>query len=115
MLKWKLTFFMAVAIFTYCGLVSALTLAGKITGTVVSGDGAAIPGVSVGITGINLVGKKMSVTGESGTYSLAGLPTGYYNVTFSLEGYNTTKRTDVKVDLGITVNLDVVMEAGATR
>ncbi|MCP4293887.1 MAG: carboxypeptidase regulatory-like domain-containing protein [bacterium] len=82
---------------------------GEIIGTVSRADGSAIPGVSVEVTSINLIGKKMVVTGYNGTYRLQGLPTGSYKAVYTQEGFQTVTKTGITVDSGLTYKLDVIM------
>jgi hypothetical protein len=115
MLKHKLLILMVATILVSGGLIHAQEQSGEIIGTVVLEDGSAIPGVSVEITGAKLIGAKVSVTNENGTYRLMGIPSGNYAVTFSLEGFKTIKRKGVRVDLGKTFKLDVIMQTGELR
>jgi Carboxypeptidase regulatory-like domain/TonB-dependent Receptor Plug Domain len=115
MFKHKIFILMVASILVCCGMIHAQEQSGEIIGTVVLEDGSAIPGVSVEITGEKLIGTKISVSNESGSYRLLGIPTGNYTVTFSLEGFKTIKRKGVRVDLGKTFKLDVIMQTGALR
>jgi hypothetical protein len=115
MFKHKIFILMVASIFVCCGLSFAQEQSGEIIGTVLLEDGSAIPGVSVEITGDKLIGNKLSVTNENGAYRLLGIPTGNYTVTFSLEGFKTIKRKGIRVDLGKTFKLDVIMQTGALR
>ncbi len=82
---------------------------GEIIGTVSRADGSAIPGVSVEVTGINLIGKKIAFTGDNGTYRLQGLPTGSYKAVYSQEGLQTVTKKGINVSLGMTYQLNVTM------
>lgn len=115
MLKHKLLVLMVASILVFGGLLYSQEQTGEIIGTVVLEDGSAIPGVSVEITGEKLIGDKVSVTNENGVYRLMGIPTGIYTVTFSLEGFKTIKRKGVRVALGKTFKLDVIMQTGELR
>ncbi|MCP5048342.1 MAG: TonB-dependent receptor [bacterium] len=115
MLKHKFLILMVAAIFAFSGFAYGQEQSGEIIGTVILEDGSAIPGVSIEIDGAKLIGKKVSVSNESGSYRLMSLPSGTYTVTFSLEGFKTVKRKGVRVDLGKTFKLDVMMETGAIR
>lgn len=106
---------MVASILVFGGLLFSQEQTGEIIGTVVLEDGSAIPGVSVEITGEKLIGSKVSVTNENGVYRLMGIPTGNYTVTFSLEGFKTIKRKGIRVDLGKTFKLDVIMQTGELR
>jgi hypothetical protein len=113
-MKNKLVILLAVA-FVFSGMLVAQEQSGEIIGTVVLEDGSAIPGVAVEATGSNLVGKRTTVSTDQGTFRLMGLPPGEYELTFILEGFKTAKRKDVRVDIGRTYKLDIVMETGAIR
>ena len=77
---------------------------GSITGTVTrAGDGAAISGATVSVTG----GASGS-TDASGTYSLTGLSPGNHTLTASAAGYTTTSQA-VSVTAGGTQNLNFVL------
>jgi hypothetical protein len=115
MLKHKLLILMVVSILVFSGVLLSQEQTGEIIGTVVLEDGSAIPGVSVEISGEKLMGNKVSVTNENGTYRLMGIPTGNYVITFSLEGFKTIKRKGVRVDLGKTFKLDIIMQTGELR
>jgi hypothetical protein len=106
---------MVASILVFSGMLFSQEQSGEIIGTVVLEDGSAIPGVSVEITGAKLIGNKLSVSNENGVYRLMGVPSGMYTVTFSLEGFKTIKRKGVRVDLGKTFKLDVIMETGEIR
>jgi len=115
MLKHKLLILVIASILVFGGMLFSQEQSGEIIGTVVLEDGSAIPGVSVEITGKNLIGKKMSVSNENGVYRLMGIPSGNYALAFSLEGFKTIKRNAIRVDLGKTFKLDVIMQTGALR
>lgn len=85
---------------------------GEVVGTVVLEDGSAIPGVLIEVDGKKLVGKKTAVSNENGAFRILGLPPGQYDFVFTLEGFKVFKRNDVKVVLGKTVKLDILMETG---
>jgi hypothetical protein len=115
MIKHKFTVFMVVATLLCGGILFGQEQTGGILGTVVLEDGSVVPGVSVEISGPKLIGTKLTVTNENGVYRLMGIPTGIYEVTFTLEGFKTTKRKGVRVDLGKEFKLDVIMQTGEIR
>ncbi len=114
MLKQKVLLLVAVTLI-FSGLLIAQERNGEIIGTVVLEDGSAIPGVAVDCNGSNLVGKRTTVTNEVGAFRLMALPSGNYEITFMLEGFKTVKRKDVRVDIGRTYKLDIMMETGAIQ
>jgi len=115
MLKHKFLILLVTSIFIFSGIAYGQEQAGEVIGSVVLEDGTAVPGVSVAINGPKLIGTKVSVTNENGVYRLLGVPTGIYTVTFSLDGFKTIKRKGIRVDLGKTFKLDVIMQTGEIR
>ena len=115
MFKHKVLMLLLAATLFFSGMLFAQEQSGEVIGTVVLEDGSAIPGVAVEATGSNLVGKRTTVTNETGSFRFMGLPGGVYEFTFTLEGFKTVKRKGVRVDVGRTYKLDVIMETGAIQ
>ena len=94
------------------GLAFGQETTGSITGTVTSEDGLPLPGVAVTVldpdTGLQLV----AVSDGRGFYRLPALPPSVYQVTASLDGFQTYRR-DVRVELGRTLSHDIGMVMGA--
>jgi hypothetical protein len=86
---------------------------GKITGKVVDDQGNPLPGVTVEATSAKLVGKAATVTDANGTFRLMALPSGTYEITFSLPGFKTLVRKDIVLQLSQTLVLNVTMEPAA--
>lgn len=86
---------------------------GKITGKVVDDQGNPLPGVTVEATSPKLVGKAATVTDATGTFRLMALPSGTYEITFSLPGFKTLVRKDIVLQLSQTLVLNVTMEPAA--
>src|SRR5438132_14000331 len=63
------------------------TQTGTLTGGVTSTDGAALPGVTVGLKSPALQGERTAVTDNTGGYIFRGLPPGAYTLTFALSGF----------------------------
>jgi hypothetical protein len=87
-----------------------LTPEGKITGRVVDGQGAPLPGVNVEATSARLVGKATSVTDANGTFRLMALPSGTYEIVFSLPGFNKLIRKGIYLELSQTLAMNVTLE-----
>jgi hypothetical protein len=99
-------------------LASSLALAqvtptAKITGRVTDAQGAPLPGVSVTGTSPKLVGKAATVTDAEGDFRLFSLPSGIYEVVFSLQGFKTLKREGIVVQLSQEIVLNVKLEQAA--
>ena len=84
---------------------------GSITGIVKDTTGAALPGVTVGVTGPNIVGTQTSVTNESGIYRVANLPPGDYQVAYSLSGFKGLRKS-IHVSVGATIEENANLEVG---
>lgn len=85
---------------------------GAIEGKVYS-DEQALPGVEVNIESLSLMGgKRVTVTNAEGKYRFVALPMGEYSIEARLEGFNTIKKTGIKVTVGKTVSVDFAMQLG---
>jgi outer membrane receptor for ferrienterochelin and colicin len=74
---------------------AAQSTTGTISGRVVDTQGLPVPGVTVTATSPNLQGVRETVTSENGDYILTLLPSGSYNITFDLTGFQRQQRTAV--------------------
>ena len=87
---------------------------GTIAGSVKDPSGAVLPGVTVEASSPALIEKvRTVVTDGTGLYRLVNLPPGTYTVTFTLPGFNTTRREAVEVSLGFTASIDAELRVGA--
>ena len=86
---------------------------GIIDGRIVDESGAAVPGVT--ITAKNeATGLARTVTvSQIGTYRLASLPTGSYEVTATVNGFATQVRKGVQVQVGTTTTADFTMKVAS--
>lgn len=89
------------------GQVSTGDLVGKVT----LADGAALPGVSVTITG-DVYGTRTITTSSEGNYRFLRLPPGNFSLKYELAGFKTVERKEIRVNIASTVELNVVMEQG---
>lgn len=87
---------------------------GTIRGTVLDAQDLAIPGATVTATSPALLGQRETVTGPDGTFTLAQLPAGEYQIRFALTGFETVTRS-VTVPLGGTSTQDATLRAGAVE
>ncbi len=83
---------------------------GGISGTVRDATGAVLPGVSVSVSGPNIVGAQTAVTNEHGFYRLANLPPGEYRVGFSLPGFKSAAHRGLRVPVGGTIDENAALE-----
>ena len=64
-------------------------LTGYLAGVVIDEDGVPIPGVTIEISNPALMGIRVEVTTDKGSYRFSGLQPGAYKTVFSLEGFQT--------------------------
>jgi hypothetical protein len=83
---------------------------GKFVGKVSDDQGNPLPGVTVEAISPKLVGKAATVTDQTGTFRLFQLPSGLYEINFTLPGFKTMSRKDVVLQLSQTVTLNITME-----
>ena len=97
-------------------LVLALSLpafavqTGKLTGTVFDPDGVPLGGVLVTITSPEMMGSRKIQTSEDGGFLFFGLPPGKYQVKINQPGFMDFRQEEIKVGIGGTVTLDILLE-----
>jgi len=91
-------------------------LEGKVTGTVMSEDGAALPGATVELSGPALLaGVRSTTTSSRGTYVFLNVPPGTYQVTASRDAFKTVVRDKIDVSAAEVVTVDVSMPVGGVE
>jgi hypothetical protein len=76
-------------------------------------SGAAVPGVTVTLTSPQLQTKeRVTVTEGDGTYRFTDLPAGTYRLAFTLAGFRTFVRDDLRITIGFTARVDATMPVG---
>ena len=88
---------------------------GEITGKVTDNTGAVLPGVTVTLTGSQLIQPLTAVTGPTGTYQFPRLAIGTYNISFDLTGFKKVIREGVRVTIGFTAQIDQQMEISTVQ
>jgi outer membrane receptor protein involved in Fe transport len=76
---------LCLSLFTF-GAAAQTVTTGSIEGTVVDVNGAAVPGVTVTVTGANLIRAQSAVTNDEGRYRLSNIPPGRYTVAVAASG-----------------------------
>ena len=104
------------AVLTASGDVTAQTVGtatGSIVGTVTDTTGAVLLGVTVTATSPALMGDRAAVTNPQGRYRFAALPPAEYKLSFRLPGFAISEPEPVRVGVGFTASLDVVLAVDA--
>ena len=86
---------------------------GRFQGKVTDDQGNPLPGVTVEATGPKLLGKAAIVTDADGVFRLFALPSGTYEMNFTLSGFKTLIRKDVILQLGQVIIINVTLEPSA--
>ena len=105
------------AVFAYLGLLLLPSLAfgqATITGVVRDASGAVLPGVTVEAASDALIEKvRIAVTDGTGQFRIIDLRPGTYAVTFTLTGFQTTRREGVELEGQLTATVNADMRVGA--
>ena len=80
---------------------------GNIFGTVVDKDGAAVPGVTVTLSGVGA--PQVFVTDSAGKFRFLNLSPGSYDIKAELGGFGTVARSGIAVNVGANTNLDLAL------
>jgi hypothetical protein len=113
--------FIPIRLFAACALVLGVAAGaaaqgnptGSISGQVVDPDGLPMPGVTVTVSSPALQGVRTSVTSANGDYIIPFLPSGDYEVTFELQGFQTVKRTNIAVKMAETQTVDTKLQVAS--
>jgi hypothetical protein len=91
--------------------VSAQTSGGAIRGTVFDPSGASVPGANIVIEEVSTSVNWRLISSSAGLYNAPNLPVGRYNVTFKAEGFSTSERTNIDVQVGLEniINVQLVL------
>src|SRR5688572_8146275 len=108
----------ALVLVALCGLMSAERAVaqgsptGILSGVVADPSGGVLPGVTViavnSATGVS----QQTVTDHTGSWRLAALPTGTYEVVFELDGFKRLARGGINVEAAVTRSVSVNLEIG---
>ena len=81
-------------------------------GTITDQTGAIVPGVTVTATSVDTGVARTAITNDAGVYRLPSLEPGRYRVSAELTGFNRAIRDNVTLEVGATVGLPFVLQAG---
>jgi len=89
---------------------------GTIRGIVKDVQGEPLPGVAVELKGEALMGTRSATTDAGGEFRFIALPIGAnYEVVFALQGFQSVSRKELRVSIGGTIVLDIVLNPAALQ
>ena len=86
---------------------------GEIYGKVIDASGAVMPGVTVTLSSPMLLQPMTATSSDSGAYRFPGLGVGVYTVTFEIAGFKTFVRSDVRMEIGATVQINATLQVSS--
>src|SRR5260370_35715098 len=92
----------------------AQSATGTTSGMVTDPQGATIAGSEVKLVDISTNSTQGTTTNEVGRYTFISVPPGIYNLTVSHPGFTQAKIQGQKVEVGVSLTLNVTLELGAT-
>jgi hypothetical protein len=106
--------FLAASLLTLCA-ASAAAQTQEVFGNVTDATGAALPGVSVTLSGAALIQPQSMVTLTTGAYRFANIPIGSYALTFELSGFQRVVREDIRVGTGFNAEINVRLQISTVQ
>lgn len=86
-----------------------------LSGLVQDASGAVVSGATVTATNVATNVRRSVVTNDLGRYTIPVLPPGTYTVTVEHPGFTAEVREGIRLELGATVAVDVVLQVAGTR
>lgn len=109
----KIVAALALALLVVAPVQAQTRLTGTIFGQVSDSDGLPVPGVTLTVSGPNLIQPATTVTNERGTYRLVNLPPGTYTLKTELAGFQTVSIEEVIVSVGADREIAVTIKPAA--
>ncbi|HZM94948.1 MAG TPA: carboxypeptidase-like regulatory domain-containing protein [Vicinamibacterales bacterium] len=85
----------------------------QISGVVQDTTGAVLPGVDIVLVNVGTRIERQAVTNEAGLYTFPNVPVGEYRITAMLSGFKPITKSNVQVNAGLNIRVDVSLEVGA--
>jgi hypothetical protein len=91
------------------GVVCGQQITASISGTVADENKSLIPNVALTVENAQLAVKRSTTTNDEGYFIVTNLPIGLYRVTAQAAGFSDSIQENVKLDVGITLSLNITM------
>ncbi|HEX8071548.1 MAG TPA: carboxypeptidase regulatory-like domain-containing protein [Pyrinomonadaceae bacterium] len=109
-MKRVLWLFLALSLGAFTAFGQERTTTGSISGTVVDANGAAVPNVTITVTGAT--GARTATSNDEGLFEVPNLTPGFYAVKIEQQGFKTATANNVEVQVGKTQALRLTLEPG---
>src|SRR5215510_4413434 len=91
------------------GVSQGQQITASISGNVADENKSVIPNASVTVESTQLAVRRSTNTNDEGYFIVTNLPVGLYRVTVQSSGFSDSIQDNVKVDVGITLSLNITM------
>lgn len=88
---------------------------GAVEGTVFDPSGAVVPGVKITLLDMSQNQTRLSQSDETGHFEFDNLPAGEYQLTASLQGFQTAKSEAITVNIGAISNYSFTLRTGSVQ
>src|ERR1700674_3701622 len=83
-----------------------------VTGTVYDKSGATVPNAKIDLEDVDTMSKSSTTTGSDGGYTFPSVRPGNYSISISGKGFRQSVVSGVKVEVGKSTPVNVVLEVG---
>lgn len=112
--KWPMVCLIGISLaILSAGRLDGQVLYGSLVGNVTDASGAAVPGATVTAVQTETGLTRSAVTDRAGSYTIATLSAGTYDVKISAPGFKTFEKTDVPVGINTVARVDASLQLGA--
>lgn len=87
----------------------------SIQGSVTDSTGAVIPGATVTLTQTGTRVQRTAVSDNNGLYTFPNIPVGTYSVGVRMSGFQTYTQTNIVLEVGSSISVNVKMQVGQTE
>ena len=109
----------ALAVVSALGIAPAVAQTGQtfgeVVGKITDDQNGVLPGVTVTLTGPNVMGAPTAVSGTNGMYRFPAVNTGTYTLKFDIAGFAPLVRTGIVVPVRQTITVDAQMKLASLQ
>src|SRR5438552_4970975 len=107
--------FVLAFVMTPLSMYAQTTTTGTVEGTVSDPNGAAVPNVTVTLSGPNLVRSQTTTSDSDGSFRFSSVPPGRYSLDIaSAAGFNAYKQENIEVNLSRATSVNAVLALTVT-